>query len=51
MTSARSVCRSSASRRTAGAVNFVVTILNMRAPGMSLFRMPVFVWMTLVVSS
>ncbi|MGH7311585.1 MAG: cbb3-type cytochrome c oxidase subunit I, partial [Candidatus Rokuibacteriota bacterium] len=31
------------------AVNFVVTILNMRAPGMSLIRMPVFVWMTLVV--
>jgi cytochrome c oxidase subunit 1 len=27
-----------------------VTILNMRAPGMSLLRMPVFVWMTLVTS-
>ena len=34
----------------AGAVNFIVTILNMRAPGMTLMRMPVFVWMTLVVS-
>ena len=34
----------------AAAFNFLVTILNMRAPGMSLFRMPVFVWMTLVVS-
>jgi cytochrome c oxidase subunit 1 len=31
------------------AFNFIVTILNMRAPGMTLMRMPVFVWMTLVV--
>ena len=31
-------------------VNFVVTILNMRAPGMTLMRMPVFVWMMLVVA-
>jgi cytochrome c oxidase subunit 1 len=30
--------------------NFVVTILNMRAPGMTLMRMPVFVWMTLIVA-
>ncbi len=34
----------------AGALNFVVTILNMRAPGMTLMRMPVFTWMTLVTS-
>ncbi len=34
----------------AGGFNFIVTILNMRAPGMSLFRMPLFVWMTLVTS-
>ena len=34
----------------AAAFNFIVTILNMRAPGMSLMRMPVFVWMTLVTS-
>ena len=34
----------------AGGLNFIVTILNMRAPGMTLFRMPVFVWMTLVTS-
>src|SRR5919206_4415543 len=32
----------------AGAVNFIITIINMRAPGMTLMRMPVFVWMTLV---
>lgn len=34
----------------ASAANFIVTILNERAPGMSLMRLPVFVWMTLVVS-
>ncbi|MQA99424.1 MAG: cytochrome c oxidase subunit I [Actinobacteria bacterium] len=34
----------------AGAVNFIVTILNMRAPGMTFMRMPVFIWMSLVVS-
>src|SRR5690606_35691693 len=28
--------------------NFIVTILNMRAPGMSLMRMPMFAWATLV---
>ncbi len=33
---------------TAGAVNLVVTVLNMRCPGMTLLRMPIFVWMTLV---
>jgi cytochrome c oxidase subunit 1 len=32
-----------------GAINLCVTVLNMRAPGMSFFRMPVFVWMGLVV--
>ena len=30
-------------------VNFIVTILNLRAPGMTLMRMPLFVWMSLVV--
>ena len=34
---------------TAGAINLAVTVINMRAPGMSLFRLPVFVWMGLVV--
>ena len=34
----------------AAAFNFIVTILNMRAPGMSLMRMPLFTWMTLITS-
>jgi len=33
-----------------GAVNFLVTIFKMRAPGMTLFRMPIFTWTTLVNS-
>ena len=35
---------------TAAGLNFVVTILNLRAPGMTLMRMPVFAWMTLIIS-
>ena len=31
-----------------GAVNLIVTIINLRAPGMSLMRMPIFVWMSMV---
>jgi len=31
-----------------GAVNFITTIFNMRAPGMTLHRMPLFVWSILV---
>ena len=34
----------------AAALNFIVTIINMRAPGMTLMRLPVFIWMTLVTS-
>ncbi len=34
----------------ASSFNFIVTALNMRAPGMTLLRMPVFSWMTIVVS-
>src|SRR5690606_41030734 len=35
---------------TATAMNLIVTIVNMRAPGMTFMRMPVFVWMMLVTS-
>ena len=31
-----------------GAVNFITTIFNMRAPGMTLHKMPLFVWSILV---
>ena len=31
-----------------GAINFITTIFNMRAPGMTLHRMPLFVWSVLV---
>ena len=32
----------------AAGFNFIVTIVNMRAPGMRMMRLPVFTWMTLV---
>src|SRR5687767_5886601 len=32
----------------AAAVNFFVTIVNLRAPGMTMMRMPMFVWMSLI---
>ncbi|HEU5002503.1 MAG TPA: cytochrome c oxidase subunit I [Actinomycetota bacterium] len=35
---------------TAGAINFIVTILKMRAPGMSINRIPIFVWGELAMS-
>ncbi|MDQ1712645.1 MAG: cytochrome c oxidase subunit, partial [Frankiaceae bacterium] len=35
---------------TLGAINFLVTIFKMRAPGMTMFRMPVFTWNILVTS-
>ena len=34
----------------AAALNFMVTIINMRCPGMTMMRMPVFIWMTLITS-
>ena len=33
-----------------GGVNFITTIICMRAPGMTMFRMPIFTWNTLVTS-
>src|ERR687898_1760384 len=33
-----------------GSVNFVTTILTMRAPGMTMFRMPIFTWNIFVTS-
>jgi len=33
-----------------GAVNFITTIITMRAPGMTMFRMPIFTWNILITS-
>src|SRR5699024_8684621 len=33
-----------------GAINIIVTILNMRTPGMSLLKMPLFVWAWLITA-
>ena len=32
-----------------GSINLIITVLNMRAPGMSLMKMPIFTWMITVV--
>src|SRR5580692_3565177 len=34
----------------AASLNFVITIINLRAPGMTMMRLPVFTWMTLVTA-
>ncbi|MEU6136195.1 cytochrome c oxidase subunit I [Nocardioides sp. NPDC047086] len=33
-----------------GSVNFITTIICMRAPGMTMFRMPIFTWNTLITA-
>ncbi|MBK0297128.1 cbb3-type cytochrome c oxidase subunit I, partial [Bacillus sp. S34] len=33
-----------------GAVNFITTIITMRAPGLTMFRMSIFTWNTLVTA-
>ena len=35
---------------TIGSINFIVTIIQLRAPGMTLTRMPIFVWTQFVTS-
>src|SRR6185437_5778615 len=35
---------------TTSTINFIVTVLNLRAPGMTLMRMPTFTWMMLVTA-
>lgn len=33
-----------------GAMNFMVTILNMRVPGMTMYKIPLFVWAVFITS-
>jgi cytochrome c oxidase subunit 1 len=33
-----------------GSLNFITTIINLRAPGMTMMRLPVFTWMALITS-
>lgn len=35
---------------TTSGLNFIVTTINMRAPGMKLMRMPIFTWMILIIA-
>ena len=45
-----SACSSWAASSILGSINFLVTILNMRTPGMTMHRMPLFVWAMLTTS-
>ncbi len=49
-TPASSRCTSWARRSIMGSINIIVTILNMRAPGMTLMKMPMFCWTWLITA-
>ena len=36
---------------TLGGINFMATIFGMRAPGMTMFRLPIFIWNIIVTST
>ena len=48
--SSRSACSSSVASSITTAINFLVTIVAMRAPGMTIWRMPLLVWANFTTS-